>query len=128
MIRNQTHCWWYLRYLQCWRQYHANASFFDRKNSILVDKIETIVWSCTAKNPNINNNNDVTILACTIHSATGHCTLQNKKATRFSVLNFRSCNSTEWFLSLKVDINRSKKYEKRTLGRFRFSRGTRWRN
>ena len=50
-----------------------------------------------------------------------------KKATRFSVLNFRSCNSTEWFLSLKVDINRSKKYEKRTLGRFRFSRGTWWR-
>ena len=76
-----------------------------------MDKIEAMVWPRAAKDPNINNNNDGTIWACAIHSATGHCTLQNKKATRFSVLNFRSCNSTEWFLSLKVDINRSKKYK-----------------
>ena len=38
------------------------------------------------------------------------------------VLNLRSQNFTEWFLSLKV------KHEKRTVERVSFFRGIRWRN
>ena len=41
---------------------------------------------------------------------------------KFFVLNLRSWNFTEWYLSLKVDMNWSKKHDKRTVGRSPISR------
>ena len=38
------------------------------------------------------------------------------------MLSLRSYDYTEWFLSLKVDVNWSKNHDKRTVGRSRISR------
>ena len=63
--------------------------FSTEKIRILVDKIEAMVWLRAAKDPNINNNNDGALWSCTIHSATGYCTLQNKWQREFFCAQFQ---------------------------------------